>query len=112
MTYGSMHPLSTTSSPSKLTDSERTDLLLTLRGTRWAISPDGDKLHASFKFPDFNTAFGFMTRIAMFAEKMDHHPEWSNVYDRVDIVLTSHDVGGSSMRDVQMARFINEAAPR
>lgn len=58
----------------------------------------------------FNAAFGFMSRIALLAEKIDHHPEWSNVYDRVDIVLTTHDAGGVTDNDLRMARFIDEAA--
>ena len=61
-------------------------------------------------FTDFNAAFAFMTRVAMLAEKMDHHPEWSNVYNRVDIVLTTHDAGGVTDNDLDMARFIDTAA--
>jgi len=61
-------------------------------------------------FADFNAAFGFMTRVALLADKIDHHPEWSNVYDRVDILLTTHDAGGVTDRDARMARFIDEAA--
>ena len=62
---------------------------------------------ARFTFGDFNAAFGFMTRVAILAEKADHHPEWSNVYNRVDIVLTTHDAGGLSQRDVDLARAID-----
>ena len=61
-------------------------------------------------FADFNAAFGFMTRVALKADKVDHHPEWSNVYNRVEILLTTHDAGGVTARDVDMARFIDEAA--
>ena len=61
-------------------------------------------------FSDFNAAFGFMTRVALMADKMDHHPEWSNVYNRVSIVLTTHDAGGVTELDIKMARFIDEAA--
>ena len=61
-------------------------------------------------FPDFNAAFGFMTRVALMADRMDHHPEWSNVYNRVNIVLTTHDAGGVTELDIKMARFIDEAA--
>ncbi|MDY6925067.1 MAG: 4a-hydroxytetrahydrobiopterin dehydratase [Pseudomonadota bacterium] len=61
-------------------------------------------------FADFNAAFGFMTRVALLADKVDHHPEWSNVYNRVDIVLTTHDAGGVTRRDLDMARFIDEVA--
>jgi 4a-hydroxytetrahydrobiopterin dehydratase len=61
-------------------------------------------------FADFNAAFGFMTRVALLADKVDHHPEWSNVYNRVEVLLTTHDAGGVTERDVNMARFIDEAA--
>ena len=64
----------------------------------------------TFRFADFNAAFGFMSRVALLAEKMDHHPEWSNVYDRVEVLLTTHDAGGVTQRDLDMARFIDEAA--
>lgn len=64
----------------------------------------------SLKFADFNAAFGFMTRVALLADKVDHHPEWSNVYNRVEVLLTTHDAGGVTDRDVNMARFIDEAA--
>ncbi|MBM3561124.1 MAG: 4a-hydroxytetrahydrobiopterin dehydratase, partial [Alphaproteobacteria bacterium] len=62
------------------------------------------------RFADFNAAFGFMTRVALMAERMDHHPEWSNVYDRVEITLSTHDAGGLSERDVALARFIDSLA--
>lgn len=64
----------------------------------------------SLTFPDFNAAFGFMTRVALQADKVDHHPEWSNVYNRVDILLTTHDAGGVTDRDLSLARFIDAAA--
>lgn len=62
------------------------------------------------EFADFNAAFGFMTRVALYADKADHHPEWSNVYNRVEVVLTTHDAAGVTARDVDMARFIDAAA--
>lgn len=65
------------------------------------------KLYRSIQFPDFATAFGFMTQIALVAEKMDHHPEWLNVYGRVDIWLTTHEAGGISERDFVLAARIN-----
>ena len=71
---------------------------------------DRPAIERSLAFADFNAAFGFMTRVALLADKVDHHPEWSNVYNRVDIVLTTHDAGGVTQRDVDMARFIDEAA--
>ncbi|AZU05374.1 pterin-4-alpha-carbinolamine dehydratase [Glycocaulis alkaliphilus] len=69
-----------------------------------------DAITRTVKFDDFNAAFGFMTRVALKADKMDHHPEWFNVYNKVEIVLTTHDCDGVSALDVEMARFINEAA--
>lgn len=63
-----------------------------------------------FKFSDFAEAFGFMTRIAIIAEKMDHHPEWFNVYNRVDITLTTHDAGGVTHKDVTLAEAMENAA--
>jgi 4a-hydroxytetrahydrobiopterin dehydratase len=64
----------------------------------------------SYRFRNFNDAFGFMTRVALMAEKMDHHPEWFNVYNRVDLTLATHDSGGVTELDIQLARFIEEAA--
>ncbi len=63
-----------------------------------------------FVFEDFNAAFGFMTRVALKADKMDHHPEWSNVYNRVEVLLTTHDADGVTGLDVAMAEFMNGAA--
>ncbi|MCP5481815.1 MAG: 4a-hydroxytetrahydrobiopterin dehydratase [Spirochaetales bacterium] len=68
------------------------------------------KLHREFKFADFRAAFGFMTGVALAAEKMDHHPEWSNVYNRVTIDLVSHDVGGLTSRDLELAGIIDGLA--
>lgn len=69
-----------------------------------------DAITRSFRFADFNAAFGFMSRVALKAEQMNHHPEWFNVYNKVDIILTTHDCDGVSALDIEMARFINEAA--
>ncbi|KQP44969.1 pterin-4-alpha-carbinolamine dehydratase [Brevundimonas sp. Leaf280] len=73
---------------------------------------DGNRpaIMRTLKFADFNVAFGFMTRVALMADKMDHHPEWSNVYDRVEILLTTHDADGVTDKDVTLARFIDGAA--
>ena len=72
----------------------------------WTLRADGKAIIRSFKFDDFNAAFGFMTRVALYADKHDHHPEWSNVYNKVEITLTTHDAGGLSARDAAMARAI------
>ncbi len=74
----------------------------------WSVV-DG-KLHRDLKFDDFTAAFGFMTKVALFAEKMDHHPEWSNVYNRVSIDLTTHDAGGLTELDFALAGRIDSAA--
>lgn len=90
---------------SALTDSERAQALTQL--SEWTLHDDSKAISRSFKFADFNEAFGFMTRVALLADKMDHHPEWSNVYNRVDITLTTHDADGLSKRDVTMAKAID-----
>ena len=73
-------------------------------------SGEANKLYRRFKFKDFVSAFGFMSQVALLAERMDHHPEWSNVYNRVDIYLTSHDAGGITERDFKLAGQINQLA--
>ena len=73
---------------------------------RWTLRDDGKAISQTFKFADFNAAFGFMTRVALHADKADHHPEWFNVYNRVERTLTTHDADGLSQRDVDMARAI------
>jgi 4a-hydroxytetrahydrobiopterin dehydratase len=73
----------------------------------WIYDARAQGIRRSFKFADFAAAFGFMTRIAILAEKADHHPEWFNVYNRVDILLTTHDVGGISHRDIDLATAID-----
>ena len=77
----------------------------------WSVS-SGDRpaIERTLKFADFNTAFAFMTRVALKAETMDHHPEWSNVYNKVTVLLTTHDAGGVTELDTTMARFIDDAA--
>jgi 4a-hydroxytetrahydrobiopterin dehydratase len=88
----------------RLTAAERSDLLGTLSG--WTLDEGRDAIVKRFVFQDFVEAFGFMTRVALLAEKADHHPEWSNVYNRVEILLTTHDAEGLSHRDVALARAI------
>ena len=76
----------------------------------WSAADGRDALVRRFQFRDFNAAFGFMSRVALLAEKLDHHPEWSNVYGRVDVLLTTHDAGGVTELDLRLARFMDEAA--
>jgi 4a-hydroxytetrahydrobiopterin dehydratase len=78
--------------------------------TGWKAVDGRDAITRQFKFADFNAAFGFMTRVALKADKMDHHPEWSNVYNKVDVVLTTHDAGGVTDKDIELAMFMDEAA--
>ena len=93
---------------SKLTAEERNAQLDPLFTSGWTSVEDRDAITKMFSFKNFNEAFGFMTRVAMLAEKMNHHPEWSNVYNKVDVTLTSHDVQGISQRDVRMAKFMDD----
>ena len=94
----------------KLDGAARDKALQALDG--WRPVDGRDAIAKSYKFKDFMTAFGFMGRIAVYADVVDHHPEWSNVYNRVDVVLTSHDVDGLSGRDIAMAGFMDKAARR
>ncbi len=89
----------------KLTGKARSDALGALEG--WTEVSGRDAIRKSFTFADFNQAWGFMTRVALAADKADHHPEWSNVYNRVHVTLTTHDAGGLSQRDVKMAMAID-----
>ena len=73
----------------------------------WRMAEGRDALLRSFRFRDFSAAWGFMSRVALLAEAQDHHPEWSNVWNRVEILLTTHDAGGLSERDVRLARAID-----
>ena len=92
----------------KLAGKARTQALATTKG--WKKVRGRDAIQKSFKFADFNEAWGFMTRVAMAAEKADHHPEWSNVYNKVEIVLSTHDAGGLSLKDVALAKVIDSVA--
>lgn len=76
----------------------------------WTIAADGKSIRRSFRFADFNAAFAFMTRVAMQAEKIDHHPDWSNVYRNVEVSLSTHDAGGVTGLDIELARFMDGAA--
>ncbi|CAN5267239.1 4a-hydroxytetrahydrobiopterin dehydratase [soil metagenome] len=88
--------------PAKLNEAERREALALLPG--WSVDNDRDAIRKSFKFKDFNEAFGFMARVALAAEKLDHHPEWSNVYNKVEMLLTTHGAGGLTALDIALAR--------
>jgi len=92
--------------PSKLDDAEIAKRLQSMKG--WSL--DHGKLHKKFKFENFSEAFAWMTRIAMVAETMNHHPEWSNVYNRVEVDLTTHDAGGISPADFELASVMDRLA--
>ncbi|WP_423605902.1 4a-hydroxytetrahydrobiopterin dehydratase [Sphingomonas sp. MS122] len=89
----------------QLSQAEREDALEGL--PEWDYQEGRDAITRRFTFDDFSQAFAFMTQVALLAEKADHHPEWSNVWNRVDILLTTHDAGGLSGRDIDMARAID-----
>ena len=93
--------------PARLGADERRDALAGLPG--WSLEEGRDAIRRSFKFKDFNEAFGFMTRVALAAEKIDHHPEWSNVYNRVEMVLTTHSAGGLTELDIALAGVADAA---
>jgi 4a-hydroxytetrahydrobiopterin dehydratase len=94
---------------SKLDDGERAAALATL--PLWGYDTEAQGIKRNLRFSDFAEAFGFMTRVAILAEKADHHPEWFNVYNRVEILLTTHDAGGLSRRDIDLAAAIDAIAP-
>ncbi|TKZ21996.1 4a-hydroxytetrahydrobiopterin dehydratase [Shimia litoralis] len=87
-----------------LSDAARDVMLKPLIDNGWVMVPDRDAIRKTYEFPGFVEAFGWMTQAAIWAEKWNHHPEWSNVYGRVDVVLTTHSVGGLSALDAKLAR--------
>ncbi|GGB38960.1 putative pterin-4-alpha-carbinolamine dehydratase [Roseibium aquae] len=93
---------------SKLTAEERSAGLKALSG--WKSVEGRDAIAKTYQFSDFNEAFGFMTRVALIAEKMDHHPEWFNVYKTVEVTLSTHDAGGLSMLDLKLAAQMDRIA--
>ena len=94
--------------PEKLTGGARKSALAKLAG--WSEVKGRDAISRKFTFKDFNEAFGFMARAALIAEKMDHHPEWRNVYKTVEVVLSTHDAGGVTARDIDLAKAMNGVA--
>ena len=91
----------------KLEGEQRTDILKQLEANGWKLADNRDALSKKFQFQNFNQAFGFMTRVALLAEKLDHHPEWFNVYNKVEVTLSTHDMNGLSTYDAQMAQFMD-----
>jgi 4a-hydroxytetrahydrobiopterin dehydratase len=94
----------------KLSEETRGPLLDPLFDTGWALMTDRDAIHKTFVFEDFVGAFGWMTKVAFWAEKWNHHPEWENVYKTVKVVLTTHDVSGLSSLDAKLARKMDALA--
>ncbi|XP_034936360.1 pterin-4-alpha-carbinolamine dehydratase-like [Chelonus insularis] len=109
-TYYSIRRLTAVEEMDKLLSEERTVLLSPLLKSGWTIQSGRDALQKEFLFKDFNQAFSFMTSVALKAEKMNHHPEWFNVYNKVNITLSSHDVNGISHRDILLSEFIDITA--
>lgn len=95
---------------SKLDLTERADLLPQLTG--WTLVEGRDAVRTTYQFKDFSEAWGFMNRAALVAERMDHHPEWFNVYRTVEVTLSTHDAGGLTKLDVELARAMNAIAGR
>jgi 4a-hydroxytetrahydrobiopterin dehydratase len=94
----------------KLTDEQRNTALADL--PEWQLVDGRDAITRTFRFKDFSAAFGFMTRVALIAEKLDHHPEWFNVYNRVEVTLATHDAGSLTQLDVKLASAMNDFAER
>lgn len=92
----------------KLDKDDRDNLLPSLKESGWTEVEPRDAIYKEFLFKDFNQAFGFMTRVALKAEKMDHHPEWFNVYNKVQVTLSTHECTGLSQRDVTLASFMDK----
>jgi 4a-hydroxytetrahydrobiopterin dehydratase len=94
--------------PERLSESARKTALARLSG--WSEVPGRDAIQKTFKFKDFSEAFGFMARVALVAERMDHHPEWRNVWSTVDVVLSTHDAGGLTQKDIELATRMDAIA--
>lgn len=94
----------------KLTDAERNEHIGPLLRNGWQMTEGRDAIHKTYIFKNFVAAFGFMTRAALWAEKLNHHPEWSNVYKTVDVTLTTHDVDGLSTLDAQLGKKLDALA--
>ena len=92
----------------KVLSSDNLSKLIDQEALDWKIIEDGKKIKKTFKFKSFIEAFSFMSKVAIYAEKKDHHPEWSNVYNKVEICLTTHDAGGITEKDVDLINFIEK----
>lgn len=92
----------------KLDDAARNEIPARLPG--WGVVEGRDAISKTFTFKDFNAAFGFMTRVALVAERMDHHPEWRNVWNRVEVTLSTHDAGGLTGHDLKLAEAMDRIA--
>ena len=95
----------------KLSDTGRKAMLEPLLANGWAMLDGRDAIIKTYEFVDFTEAFAFMTRAGMWAEKWNHHPEWTNVWNRVTVTLTTHDVGGISAQDAKLARKMDQLIP-
>ncbi|XP_050530081.1 pterin-4-alpha-carbinolamine dehydratase [Daktulosphaira vitifoliae] len=93
--------------PSLLTNEQRDELLAPLFANKWIMVKDRDAIYKEFLFSDFIEAFGFMSQVAIKSEKMNHHPEWFNVYNKIQVTLATHDVNGLSTNDVKLATFMD-----
>lgn len=96
--------------PQRLEGAARDAALAELAATGWGLVDGREAVQKVFRFKDFNAAFGWMTRVAMEAEKLDHHPEWRNVWNRVEVVLTTHDAKGLTVLDLDLARAMDRFA--
>lgn len=96
--------------PAKFSDSQRKKALKDLKG--WKVWEDRDAIWKTYKFKNFVEAFGFMSSSALIAERMDHHPEWSNVYNKVEVTLTTHDAGGLTQNDIDLAKAMDRLAKK
>jgi 4a-hydroxytetrahydrobiopterin dehydratase len=96
--------------PARLTPEARAAALAALEATGWHLAEGREALVKNFRFKDFSAAFGWMTRVALIAEKLDHHPEWKNVWNRVEVTLTTHDAGGLTELDVTLAEAMDRLA--
>lgn len=94
--------------PKRLSEEAKREALAVLQG--WSLAEGRDAMRKRFVFHDFNEAFGWMSRVALLAEKLDHHPEWTNVYKTVEVTLTTHDAGGLTELDIRLARAMDMMA--